>query len=131
MKKLIVFFTVAVAATMLTGCEPFSTYYFKIKNDTAYDIIVEVDGRNPIIINPNDSKTVCELSGAGIPGDPYSLEDNMADYDVKINNILMSKSIWQRKYWEHQSNSKYHITYTLVVTEELLETLSSENNPNS
>ncbi len=135
MKKLLLPCLPFVAA--LTGCDYSCFTDFVVINQTAS--IIEVNGEyGQIKIYPNEEGLVYMESD--LCGDRSTLSDRYAEYpdwkivngfNMTINGENVSEEIWTRKYWEFSSIIVRKAKYTLTFTEELLETLSFENNPNS
>jgi hypothetical protein len=129
MRKTLIFFTLLAVAFVATACDPTCHLYFHIENATDSDLAITVEGEGSITISPGDSKMIYNKSEMGDAGDYYRMDQNMSYLDVKINNMPMSNSIWKRMHWVYQSSDKYSDTYTLILTEELITILLSENNP--
>jgi hypothetical protein len=128
MKKLLLFFAVA-AATMMS-CDPSTSIYYEIKNSTRTDLIVKIGDRPPTTIPAGEKEMVYSFNETGVwPDEPFKGDYNRpySSLEVTINGILTSKDFWLREYWDFTKTGKYHDTYTLIITDELIETLSEDN----
>ncbi len=133
MKKPILFFTVATVV-ITTGCEYSCLTDFIIINQTTSTI--DVNGKyEQIKIAPNDNEVIYHWGD--LCGDRGTLSDRYSEYPdtrivydwvLVINGESIPEEIWTRKYWNFSSVVVRKATYTLTVTDELIETLLSENN---
>ena len=142
MKKAFLLFALFTFASV-TGCKDMIDYGchwdFNIKNDTEYDMVIEVisgrDALSPVTISPGSQKTayrlVGETSTVGMIGERFPNPDEiMLDYpwqDLKItvNGEIIPEIIWTRKYWEF-TDGKMQATYTLIVTNEFIESIKAQ-----
>lgn len=131
MKKLVLLFAV-VAGALMTGCDGFCTNDFVIINQTESEIIVDMSWYNnkAITINKGNEQAVhheghmCSpRGGAG----KYNDDVKMIYANMQVGKTIIPDIIWTARYWNYESSGKFHSTYTLVVTEELLESLKQTN----
>ena len=128
------FFTVA----MTTGCTIVDyncNWDYKIDNQTGADIVVEVERRDAVYesttIEVGDTQNFYYMDGhcgsGGVPENPRPYEEEQifgtSYVKIKINGDLISDAIFKSKYWNFVSTGRHHtnITYTLTLTDELLE----------
>ncbi len=142
MKKLIPFFTI-MAIAMMTGCANVDygcTWDFKVVNNADLNVVVLWNGA--IIkeaISPGDELIISSINTEcgkqdGDLGDLRPQEEeimNISSYSeptilVKIGDEVLPEAVMKRKYWEY-SSEKYHGTYTLTLTDELIETIKNEH----
>ena len=129
MKKLILLFAVAVAA-IITGCDPTTFFYYEIVNETQSSILVKIGEQEPVTIQSGGQTTIYNFSKLG----EWDTEPFRGDYitpyirEVEINGNPISDDFWRREYWTYKSESKHQWIYTLVLTNELIETLLSQQN---
>ncbi len=45
---------------------------------------------------------------------------------VTINDKTASDDFWLREYWEEKREGRYNYNYTMILTDELIETLLTE-----
>ncbi len=142
MKKLLMFFTVA----MTTGCTIVDyncNWDYKIDNQTGADIVVEVERRDAVYesttIEVGDTQIFYNGNGhcgsGGVPQNIYPPEESIFDASftyleyIKINGDLIPYNNFKSKYWNFVSTGRHHtnITYTLTLTDELLEELRQQD----
>ncbi len=141
MKKLLLFFTVATVAAM-TGCHVYTNFVvgwdFSIINQTDYEICFVADGIVKDYVYPGEKFLFADTEGGKyncIPlGELFHESEIMRlDYNgrstatlqIKVGEELMPDIIFQRKYWDFVSNSNTWASYTLTVTDELIETINN------
>jgi hypothetical protein len=144
-KQLTKFLFFALIAGAVAGCglhddkDCNNAYLFYLQNETEHSVVVEVSGqyREPghAIISKGETKEVYYYTfeaGCGEAiDDVYGSEDlistmpNTMVIDMKINDEIMPETIWTRKYWDF-SNGIGFAKYTLLLTDELIENLKSE-----
>ncbi len=136
MKKLLLF-CVATAAVVMTGCEGTCHIYYEINNETNSEIVVQIKetGENSQIIIMPDSKQLIDSTGGlcdygGLPEDgDYGWKGLViSDATMVIGETNIPDKIWMREHWDFSKTAKYEGTYTLTVTDELIETLLSQQN---
>jgi hypothetical protein len=135
----------ALIASALVGCglhdnkDCGNAYLFYLKNETAHGVAIEVNGKNSVLglatISPGETKELYYFTfeaGCGeVIYDVYDSEDlistmpNTMVINMRINGNPMPEAIWTRKYWDF-SNGTGFAKYTLLLTNELMETLKSE-----
>lgn len=130
MKKTILFF--ALLALSITGCE--SSYEcirdFNVVNQTRSDIVLtSLESEETITIKPDETQTVHRISSYcdkdAKYGDHYKNDYNLLQHTMVANGKSVSREIFKRKYWSFQSEVR-HATYTLIVTESLIESVGRE-----
>lgn len=106
---------------IITGCDPATALRYEITNATESNVSVTIGEREPVSISPEDKKTIYAYTQAGAwsEGNPYGLS-------VKINNESVSDGFWLLENWELSRGDRHHVTYTLILTQELLEILLLE-----
>ena len=141
MKKLI--YTFGILALLAgAGCAKvdYSCYWhFKIANQTESNIVVVSSFSFDETIKPGEtfeiSRIMAHCDKNTRPGDIFTEDEVMqishfSDQTIKIklNKHLLSDTLWTRKYWDF-AEKEYQATYTLTITDELLENLFTESNP--
>ncbi len=143
MKKLILFFTVAmVAVAITTGCtivDRSCYWYYRINNQTGADIVVEVGHRETAyqsrLIKSYYEETIYDRGGGceededvfrNYPEEPIGYD---AITYMKIDGKYMSNAILKGKYWtlfksKHNSSSYFCV---MTLTNELLEELRQQD----
>jgi hypothetical protein len=128
MKKLIRLLALAVWSFALTGCDPSTFLHYRIKNSTSSDVTIKIGGAEPTTISSGAIMTVYDDSVLGeFTSDPFS-GDRVVPYTltVLVNDEPVTGDFWLKKYWELKSTDKHQLTYTMILTDELIETLLSE-----
>ncbi len=136
MKRIILFLPLSAFAITLTGCDPIGSYYWNIKNDTDSDLVVGIEGEVPgapekqFVIESGEIEMVYSDAIMGTRGeDRFEAGQIMCYSAVKINGRPVLNEIWRRSNWEFTRNEGFSSTYTLTVTEELLERLVNKEDP--
>ncbi len=134
MKKLLLFFTVAAVVAAMTGCDASYYFYYVIENGTQSELDVKIGGRDPIIIRSGDKARVLRHSELGDPGGRVEFTPS-GKYvyilykvtPVTINGQpITSSDFWLSEYWAFKRDSKFSFTFTMVLTDELIERLVSK-----
>ena len=137
MKKIFcLFFTFAVLVLMMTSCGLVIRDYtcetlFIIVNRTDSEIrlLRGVEGSEKVtIIAPGEEIIADEKNGMcgkntirpPRPDDAQLLDDMV--FKLKVDGKIVLWEIWRTKYWDFASEV-YHATYTLNVTDELIESI--------
>ncbi len=126
MKKLLTLLF-ALTTTVLISCDPSTDIYYEVKNSTGLDMTVAIGANSPITIKIGEKEVAYHdnilgqwknepFKGPHI--NPYTLE-------VKINEKLVSNDFWLREYWNFTKAAELNATYTLTITDELLNSLLS------
>lgn len=128
MKKLILFFAVAVVGATLAGCKEKTwcvTSDFRIVNQTGSDIAVELnDGdKQEIMIISGDTQLVHTKVQCFQSGPEPSMVPEQLDAEMRIGGMIVPTSIWKTELWWNDDYTDRHHVYTLIVTDELLENL--------
>lgn len=133
MKKIVLFFALFLFTLMLAGCDPIGSYYWNITNDTGIDLIVGIEGEVPgapekqFVIQSGEIDMVHGDAIIGFRGeDRFDAGQIMCYLAVKINDRPVSNEIWRRSNWKYTHNEGFTATYTLTMTEEFLERLTSK-----
>jgi len=129
-----------IAAIMFSGCDAHYDYIFKVANQTGVSVRVEAVGYNNrdevFSIPAGEIVTIFREGGMTgsakyVPEDRYQNANSSSNlppikkFEVYVGNTLLSDSVRLRKYWDY-SAQKLLGTYTLIVTEKLLEDLGME-----
>jgi hypothetical protein len=129
MKKLFLFFVFTAVA--VTGCEGTCTIEFVIINQADSDIIVAMGLTGEQIIIESGKKQIVDWQSVlcapeGMRG-PFSDDGSRLLYaDMYVDETIVPETIWTIKYWDPVLHDRFALTYTLTVTDELLESLLSE-----
>jgi hypothetical protein len=135
MKKPLIFFILAASAA-LSGCDALWHIDWVVENRTESEIVIttkRMGESNSIVIAPDDKQLIYFEEDLGDPGglpddDGYGYQGPvLTDAKIMIDNNEVPDEIWLRKYWIFTKNSKYNGTYTLTITDELIETIQSDN----
>ena len=136
MKKLLLFYIVAAAA--LAGCNTGNelvrvTTDYKIINQIESDIVVELHSGKIMTINPGDTKVIYNEIYSYNPktsGPIKALEvvQELLQAEMRIGGEAVPAPIWWSRYWIGEAHQDHFYTYTLTVTNELIETLLSQQN---
>lgn len=123
MKNLFLFFT-AVMISMMIGCDPSCSMDFVIINETESDIVIEMrQGSKQVTIEPGQEQIIDRQSGTCVI---YKEDATMIHYaDMQIEGMIMPKTIWISRYWDCVVDNPL-TTYTLTITDKLIETILSE-----
>ncbi len=141
MKKLLFFAALGLA---LAGCKIVDyscSRYFNVANQTGYAITVIIKTGAVESVPTGSERTIYKSYGHcdknTIPDDPFPDEEIMHITDssdmtvqIQVNGRVVSEEIFKRKYWNF-SNEAYRATYTLLITNELIESLKQAENPGS
>ncbi len=135
MKKLILLFTMATALAM-TGCGLVSRHYpgketFNIVNQTDFEMILirgfgDVEGTSDLTISQGEEIIALERGARcekNQPPDDYPENYQLPSFGIrrlKLDGKIVHPDIWLRKYWD-VVREVYHSTYTLTITDELIE----------
>ncbi len=147
MKKLIAFFAIAAVAVM-AGCRGMEDkecqWDFLIQNQTGSNVTIIWNGvARPPIISGEEQVISYTIGSCPVNRDPprdlFQEDEIMHNIyyrpdvviQIQADEELMPEIIFRRKYWSFTTTSSSTATYTLVLTDELIETLLSENNPNN
>ncbi len=123
MKKLLLSLVGFVFA--MIGCDPTTSLQYEIKNETQSEIIVKIGDHKPVSILPGDKRMVYS---DGMLGGSDPLSDIItAGLKVVINDKQMSEYFWQKEYWNVNRKGKHNYTCLLILTNDLMDTLSSED----
>ncbi len=145
MKKLLLLFTMAAVAVM-TGCVTYGDHYyaslwrFHLNNQTDYEICFVADGDFKDCTYPGMNLRFALIEGDKVLdcvplGDLFHEDEIMRpNYNwgptnilqIQIDGELMPDIIFQRKYWTFVSHGSHWASYTLTVTEELIETIKNQ-----
>lgn len=130
MKKLICFFLVII---IFISCDYYGEYSYvvenKLNNRTVQVKIYQIRNveRDTFSIHPGFEQEILR-TGSGTVGrnnDPYDIfTDQMTDFDsifVYKNGVLIDLDFLDRSYWEFEMTGNNTSTYTLKITEELVE----------
>lgn len=132
-----------MAVAVMTGCsgkeDAWCSWDFKIANNTELNVAAMSNGAiMKEVIAPNNeltissSGTLCSKQDSSL-SDYYPDEEELMDVfslvtptiRIKVGDELLPETAMKRKYWKYTSE-KYHGTYTLTLTDELIETIKSE-----
>ncbi len=130
MKKLLLFYIVAAAA--LAGCKDNTICIssgYKIVNRIESDIVIELkfEDKRVMTIRPGDThviynKTQCYEE----PIPEVTLAPEVLQAEMKIDGEIVPNEIWMREHWNVDADVENHnSTYTLTVTDELLEIIKN------
>ncbi len=130
MKKLILLF--AVTTLVIIGCTErdygCETDYL-INNQTKSELTIEIASKNKqFIIRPGEKQVIyytSGLCGKNTKPDGFS-EGVVMKFRLKINKKFVPEEMLERQYWDFVSEL-YLATYTLTVTDELLQSLENES----
>lgn len=130
MKKVLFFFAAFAFVYALTGCKDKTrcvTRDFKIVNQIESYIVVELKfgDRQEITIKPGDTQLIHTEVRCYEPGIAYSMVPELVNAEMRIDGAVISRQIWWSEHWNldrEEDNSNYG-TYTLIVTDGLLETI--------
>lgn len=134
MKKQIQLITILLTIS-LAGCDYSCTWDYRIINQTNSTIDLYVTwGKKQTLIEPGDEQIfftrvdLCTHRGK-MPDSFAEYPENyiLFDAEMSIDGRQMPEEIWKRKYWEFSSNAKRHATYTLILTDELIEQIVNIN----
>jgi hypothetical protein len=143
MKNLFLLFVWATLFFALTGCAKVDnecSWSFKILNQTSLNITIAGSATTESIA-PGGEGVISQLhamcgENVSDPGDRFQENDIMditnnpnISIQVKAGKELMPNEIFRRNHWAYTHTSKGNATYTLTLTEELIETLLPENAP--
>lgn len=139
MKKTLLLSFLLIAAT-ITGCEIHCIWYYNVFNKSSSTINVKISegNKNTTITNytitPDTELPVNKDSsdcGGKWPGDRFPNDEFtvMMRGAITIDGNKISDNIWKRKYWTFRSQ-EHGGTYTLVITDELIEDLIETTNVN-
>lgn len=115
----------------MTGCSEHDYGYtvdYNVVNRTEFDIVI-YNGKSKLTIQSGEAQTVHQTSG--LCEKDAIITDNFGDllylsgYSMNLDGEMISSEIFERKYLVFESEV-YHATYTLTVTEELLQSLESD-----
>lgn len=132
MKKSILFILFFAFALVLIGCKDKAhcvTNNYTITNKIESDIVVELTFGNREVktIKSNDTQMFYTDIRCYEEGVAYSMVPEILNAEMRINGEIIPKYIWWIDYWNVDSDIENHLTYTLIVTDELLETLTSDH----
>ncbi len=130
MKKTLQLIALFTLAFFMTGCHDYTFFVdFYVENRTEVDIVVEESG-NEITIKPGEEQIINEQRVRSVtsyfPEDYYEEElFPVSSYCLKTNDKYVSSEIWSMKHWDFTSE-EYSVTYTLIITGELIESVGFE-----
>jgi hypothetical protein len=121
------------------GGEPntYVTECYLINNQTESDIVIERHTGEVTTIIPGEIREVQKFDMVYEPGIAYSRSMYTVDRAVmKIGEEVVPDSVWLFEYWDcvredGEDDYHYSLTYTLTVTDELLETIQKEEDHNT
>lgn len=124
-----VLFTVALAS-----CDPGCRWNYTIKNNSSSTINVEItEGPKNFTIAPNTEQSVESVfrnCNGKWPGDRFNGEEFTVMIGViTIDGNTMPDIIWKSRYWTYRSE-EHGGTYTLVVTDQLINDFIETTNTN-
>ncbi len=128
MKKSLLLF--AVTAIALVGCkkETCGTTDYIIINRIESDITVELKfGEGDVItIEPGKTSMIHHNEWCRDANVALSMTPEILNAEMIINGAVISRYIWWHDYWDVDADIENHYsTYTLTVTDELLETVKN------
>jgi hypothetical protein len=143
MKKFLLIGILALCGLMTTGCRDVDygcNRDFYIANNTDVSVTVIKNTGREYIISPNDELRISSRGGECGKRKP-PLEDQYPDEEmimqlshsipftiqIKIGDeIIIPDIIMKRKYWNFTTQGNYDATYTLIITDELVEELRNQ-----
>jgi hypothetical protein len=141
MKKIITILAMStLACALCAACDDagkpdnpdkYVTEYYVVANHIESDIVIEPkDGESSITVSPGETVLIDESEFHYRPGMANSRYWKFVDACMKIDGEVVSKFIWDLQYWDGVRGDEVHdnrssLTYTLPVTDELLETVAN------
>ncbi len=123
----------------MTGCgrnivDYICSYSFEVVNESDSEVIAITVG-NGVVIWPGRSQQI--ESFGFLCGLHTILKDdihygnnglilNPQDHRIIVDEVFMPETIWKREYWEFDNSEERRATYTLTITNELIETILAE-----
>jgi hypothetical protein len=144
MKKLLLIGIVVLCGLMLNACRNVDygfEYDFYIANNTDTDVSVTVvkNTGKEYVISPNDELRISSRGGE-CGKRKTALDDQYPDEEmiiqplyhtsftiqIKVGDEIIPDIIMKRKYWNFTTQGNYDATYTLTITDELVEELRNQ-----
>ncbi|MBS2099612.1 hypothetical protein [Carboxylicivirga linearis] len=134
---------IIVFSFLIVSCDYQGTFTFKVKNETSYQIGLIFENENTyyssteefndtVFVKPNEEKTIRIIYAPlnspahdclNVHGMTYFEE---LVFNTYIDGVKLEKQLWQPENWTYSSSSKWDATYSMAITEEMIQI---KNNP--
>lgn len=134
MKKILFFFAAATLA-LTTGCDGDvivdygCELIFEVENKTEFDIVFMLYEKEEAVIKSGKKEVI--RSDFGLCGKNTIITDQFVPGELMFGSVCkllldgepLPDAIWKRDYWIFSAKEYYDASYTLTVTNELIESL--------
>ncbi len=121
----------------IVSCDYIGVYMFEVKNDTSNQIKLHFQYEqygsgnenygDIVSISPGEEKTIRIVDAPlNSPAHDCLKEHGMAYFDELIfdtylDGIKLEKQLWQPENWIYSSSSRWEATYSMEITDEMIE----------
>lgn len=132
MKKLLLIFAMAVVVLAI-GCkdkeEICTTSVYTIVNQIESDIVVELmfGDKQQTTIGSGNTRQIYHAKRCHPTNVMPEMPVEVLNAEMSINGETVPSNIWRHEHWNTDSDKKNHTTYSLTVTDELLQRVRTES----